>query len=311
MSQREWVEKDYYAVLGVQPNASHSDIRKAYRKLAQKYHPDTNQGNTSAEDRFKEISQAYDVLGDEKKRKEYDQMREMLKSGFGRFTSGSQDVRFEDLSDLFSRDRSSSGFEDILSGLFSRTGRRQGMRGMDLEGEQVISFDDAIKGKEISLAVNDPTSGPRTVNIRIPSGITDKARIRIPGKGARGQSGGPPGDLYVRVNVEKHPIFGRKGARDLTLTLPITFPEAALGSEIEVPTLNGEVKLKVPAGTPSGKTFRVRGKGADVKGTKGDLLVKVDVAVPARLSKESKALLERFAEIEKESPRERLKRGGS
>lgn len=310
MSQREWVEKDFYAVLGVQPGATHSEIRKAYRKLAQKYHPDTNQGNTSAEDRFKEVSQAYDVLGDQKKRKEYDQMREMLKSGFGRFTSGADDVHFEDLSDLFSRDRSSSGFEDILSGLFGRTGRRQAMRGMDLEGEATISFDDAINGKEISLSVIDPTSDPRTVNIRIPPGVTDGARIRIPGKGSRGQGGAPPGDLFVRVHVEKHPIFGRSGARDLTLTLPITFPEAALGSEVEVPTLNGEVKLKVPPGTPSGKTFRVRGKGAEVKGTKGDLLVKVDVAVPSRLSKESRELLEKFAKSEKESPREGLKRGG-
>ena len=307
MSQREWVEKDYYAVLGVPAGASQSDIRKAYRKLAQKYHPDANRGDASAEERFKEVSQAYDVLGNTKKRKEYDQMREMLRSGFGRFTSGTQDVRFEDLGDLFGGGRASGGIEDLLSNFFTRGSGRAAMRGMDLEGEASISFEDALVGKEISLSLNDPSVGPRNVRIRIPPGVTDGSRIRIRGKGSPGQGGGPAGDLFVRVRVGKHPIFGRKGQSDLTLALPITFAEAALGGEVEAPTLNGSVTLKIPPGTPSGKTFRVRGQGAEVKGTKGDLLVTVEVAVPTRLSKESRELLEKFAKTQNESPREHLK----
>lgn len=302
MSQREWIEKDYYAALGVSPDASQSDIRKAYRKLAQRYHPDNNPGDQAAEDKFKEISQAYDVVGDPKKRKEYDQMRQMLRSGFGRFAGGGSEVRFEDLSDLFGGGRGFGGIDDILSGFFGGTTRAAGRRGSDLETEITIPFDEALEGVTTSLQVGD-----RRIKARIPPGVQHGARIRLAGKGAPGQ-GGPAGDLYIKVNVGPHPIFGRRG-KDLTIDLPVTFAEAALGTEVEVPTLNGRVRVKIPPGTQSGKVLRVRGKGASGPNFRSDLLVTVQVAVPTRLTREQKQLLEQLAATEA-SPREHLKGKG-
>ncbi|MGH9195782.1 MAG: DnaJ C-terminal domain-containing protein [Acidimicrobiia bacterium] len=317
MSQREWVEKDFYAVLGVEKKASPSDIKKAYRKLAQKYHPDANSGDSTAEEKFKEVSAAYDVLGDTEKRRKYDELREMFESGFSPFVGGSgggwQRVRVDDFADLFGgagrTGGGRSGAGDIFESLFgfgSGRTRTRSFRGSDLETEVSLTFDEAIEGVTKSLNVTDPEVGlTRTVKARIPAGVNNGARIRLPGKGG-GAPGGEPGDLFVKVSVRPHKIFGRKG-RDLTLSLPITFPEAALGAEIEIPTLNErDVKLKIPAGTSSGKTFRVRGKGPIVNGTKGDILVTVRVAVPHRLSKEGKALVQRFAETVNESPRQSL-----
>lgn len=292
MSQREWIDKDYYAVLGVNKNASASEIKKAYRKLAQKNHPDNNPGDKVAEDRFKEASQAHEILSDPGKRKEYDQLRAAMASGI--FPGGGirgQGFRDEniDISDLFG---------DIFGG-FSR----RSQRGQDLETEVTLSFEDALQGATLPLSLRDQ-DGARTVNARIPAGVKDASRIRLKGKGGRAPGGGPPGDLYVRVKVRPHPVFGRKGP-DITVKLPITFPEAALGAEVEVPTLNGKpVRLKVPGGTPSGKTFRIRGKGPVVNGAASDLLVTVNVAVPSRISKKGKELLERFAEIEDLSPKD-------
>lgn len=311
MSQREWAEKDYYAVLGVKPDTSAADIKKAYRKLAQLNHPDTNRGDPKAEDRFKEISQAYDVLSDAKKRKQYDQLREMLQSGFvgfGSFPRGSRRIRVEDfgdLGDLFSRSGYAGGFDDLFGGLFGQ-GRTGTPKGADLEAQTTVSFEQAVMGDTVTLNHHDPASGPRTLKVRVPSGVNDADRIRLAGKGSPGPGGGPPGDLYVRVSVRPHRFFGRRG-RNLILTLPITFVEAALGAEVEVPTLNeSRVKLKIPPGTPSGKTFRIRGRGGLGDDDARDLLVTVEVAVPSKLSKESKDLLTRFAELERESPRGHL-----
>jgi molecular chaperone DnaJ len=316
MSQREWVEKDYYEILGVRKDSSDSEIKKSYRRLAQKYHPDANPGDKGAEEKFKEISQAYDVLSDARKRAEYDQMRDMLRSGFGRFSSGpggGYEVRFEDLGDLFGQGGRGAGggfaggFGDILGNLFGAGRARPAAGGADLETEATITFEDAIEGTTISLQIADPSGGKlRTVKARIPPGVAEGQKIRIPGKGGPGHLG-PPGDLFVRVMVSPHLIFGRRG-RDLTVEVPVTFPEAALGAEIQVPTFNGgPVKLKIPAGTQSGKTFRVRGKGVEANGAKGDLLATVKVAVPSKLSKESKELLHKLAEIETASPREHLR----
>lgn len=288
MSQREWVEKDYYATLGVAQNASATEIKKAYRKLAQKYHPDTNPGNASAEARFKEISQAHDVIGDPKKRAEYDQLRTMM-SGGPRFSgfSGGQRINVEDL------------FGNLFGGDFGRT-----VRGPDLETEVSLSFLDSMSGPTVSLQVGD-----RVVKTRLPQGVKDGGRIRLTGKGADAGPGTQRGDLYVRVRVQPHKFFGRKD-NDVTVKVPVLFTEVALGAEVQVPTLNGKpVTLKVPAGTPSGKTFRVRGKGPELSGRRTDLLVTVEVAVPSKLTKQQRKLVEQLAELDTASPREGLDAG--
>ena len=373
--RREWFEKDYYEVLGVPKNASAAEIKKAYRKLAQKHHPDANAGDPKAEERFKEVSAAYDVLGDEEKRAAYDRVREMGAGGFGAGfpgtggtgSGGPGGFRYEtvdvgDLSDLF------GGMFGGSRGRARRPQARQ-RRGADLETEVRLSFDDAMAGVTIPVTLDGPAvcttchgsgaapgtqpvicgtcggsgqvavnqgffqmeqtcptcsgtgrtietpcptchgSGAvrrsRTVKVKVPAGVKDGARIRVAGRGEPGGPGGQPGDLYVRVRVGEHSVFGRKGD-NLTVDLPVSYPEAALGANVKVPTLNGPVTLKVPAGTPSGKTFRVKGKGAPKRGGHGDLLVTVNVDVPKKLSKREKELLGELRDAETESPRAEL-----
>lgn len=291
MNQKEWVEKDYYAVLGVGKGASQAEIKKAYRKLAQKHHPDANAGDAKSEEKFKEISGAYDVLSDSKKKADYDQFREMYRVGSPRFTGfrgGPQHVRVDDISDIFG-----PNVDDIFS-LFGS--RHQPTRGADLETEATISFEDAINGATVALQVAEPQVAPRTIRVRIPEGVSDGARIRLAGKG--GAAGGGRGDLYIKVKVAPHKFFGRYG-RDLTISVPVTFAEAALGGEVGVPTLNqGSVKLKIPAGTSSGRIFRIRGKGPSIKGAKADILATVQVVVPSKLTKAQKDLIEKLAELD-------------
>jgi molecular chaperone DnaJ len=284
--RKEWLETDYYAVLGVDSGASAKEIKQAYRKLAQKYHPDTNAGDTAAETRFKEVNEAYEVIGDAETRKEYDHAREM-----GYFVGGpggaQQYVRVED---LMGGGRGSPF--DLLGGfgdLFGRTGGVRARNGDDLSAEMHLSFHDAIAGPTRQITVNG-----QTIKVKIPKGVADGARIRVKGRGGPGRNGGAPGDLYVTVRVASHPIFGRRG-KHLTLEVPITFVEAALGADIDVPTLEGKVRLRVPAGTQSGKTLRVRNHGVeDTKGKRGDLLVTVNVVVPEKLTDEGKDLLQRY-----------------
>lgn len=318
MSQKDWIEHDYYAELGIANTASPSEIKKAYRKLAQKHHPDANQGDPKAEERFKKISQAYDVLSDSKTKDEYDRIRQMVAAGGFRGGrgdpqgfrggGGGQRVRV-DFGDMFS----GGVFDDLFGGGFGGGGGGGGFRvpqkGADLETEATLNFEEALEGAQLDLVVNE-FGGPKRVKARIPAGVADGSRIRLPGKGEIGTGGGPYGDLYVRVKVSPHKLFGRKN-KDVTLTLPISFVEAALGAQVDVPTLNGSpVKLKIPAGTSSGKTFRVRGKGGSAETNKGDLLVTVQVAVPTKLSSEAKALVEQLREVMNESPREALESEG-
>lgn len=284
--RREWLETDFYAVLGVKSDASAKEIKQAYRKLAQQYHPDKNAGDASAETRFKQVNEAYDVLGDAERRKEYDHTREM-----GYFVGGpggaQQYVRVED---LFGGRAGSSPF-DLFGGIGDLFGRQSSRPrgGEDLTAEMHLSFHDAVSGTTKKLNVNG-----QTVTVKIPKGVNDGARIRVKGRGAPGRNGGPAGDLYVTVKVAEHPIYGRNG-KNLTIDVPITFIEAALGAEIDVPTLEGKVRLKIPAGTQTGRTFRVRGHGVeDAKGGKGDLLVTVSVTVPEQLTEESRELLRQF-----------------
>jgi molecular chaperone DnaJ len=362
MSTKDYVEKDYYKVLGVAKDATTADIKKAYRKLARQYHPDANKGDVAAEEKFKEISEAYDVLSDDKRRKEYDEARSLF--GGGLRGAGAGGFPF-DLGDLLGNQGGGGGLGDILGGIFNR-GRTQapptpgtGRRGQDIETEAAISFMQSIEGVTIplrmtseqpcrscsgtgakagttprvcpecsgtgqisrnqggfafsepcrackgrGLVVDDPcptchgsgrAASTRTLQARIPSGVRDGMRIRLKGKGAPGERGGPAGDLYVVVHVKPHPIFGRDGD-NLTVTVPVTFPEAVLGAEIKVPVLGGmPVTVKLPAGSANGRTLRVRGKGAPVRdGGRGDLLVTFEVAVPVNLSDDAKAALENF-----------------
>ena len=383
--RREWFEKDYYQVLGVPKNASAAEIKKAYRKLAQEFHPDRNGGNKAAEDRFKEISAAYDVVGDEEKRKQYDEVREMASAGYGTGgypgggfpggPGGGQRVRFQDV----------GGFDvgdlgDLFGGLFGgagrggadrgrATGRATAARGNDLETDVTISFEEAMTGTTVPVRITGPAAcetcggsgaapgtspvtcpqcggtgqiavnqGPfqmaqmcprcsgsgriietpcptcagtgtqrrtRSFQVKIPAGVADGARIKLAGRGEPGRNGAPAGDLYVRVHVKPHAFFGRKG-HALLLELPVTYPEAALGANVEVPTLNGPVTMKIPSGTPNGKTFRLKGKGVPKRSGHGDLLVTANVEVPKKVSRPEKELLKQLQDQEKESPRRHL-----
>jgi molecular chaperone DnaJ len=369
LSTKDYLEKDYYKTLAVAKGASADEIKKSYRKLARKYHPDANEGNPKAEERFKEVSEAYSVLSDEKRRKEYDEARSLFGSGGPRMpgSSGTGNYGGFDLGDLFGGTAGSAGgrLGDLLGGVFGRGGggsttqQARPRRGADVETETTLQFGDAIEGSTVSLrltgegpckvcmgtgakagtvprvcptcegsgqgsrnlgsfafsepcktcrgrglVVDDPCAtcsgsgramSTRTIQARIPAGVADGQRIKIAGKGAPGERGGPAGDLYVRVHVEPHKVFGRSG-HNLTVTVPLTFAEAALGAEIKVPSHHGmPVSLRIPAGTPSGRTFRVRGKGVRRRdGTSGDLLVTVNVQVPADLNDKARSALETY-----------------
>lgn len=373
MSTKDWLEKDYYKVLGVSSDAKPEEIKKAFRKLARKYHPDQNKQNPDAEEKFKEISEAHAVLSDDEKRGEYDEARRLFGGGGGfRFPRGGQSHGNPE--DIFSSfNTGDSGMGDILGNLFggnAQTGRRRESRGprrgADVEGEVTIDFVDALAGATVSLqttsdvpcstcrgtgarpgtqptvcracqgsgmqvstsggmfSVSEPCRECRgrgviitdpcpscagsgraqsrhTMQVRIPAGVTDGQRIRIKGKGGAGENSGAPGDLYVLVHVRPHRLFGRKG-NNLTLTVPVTYTEAALGAEVSVPTLNGgPVKLRIPAGTPNGRTFRVKERGVKTRTAAGDLMVTIDVQVPKELSAEAQAALREFAQASGET----------
>lgn len=365
--QREWFEKNYYETLGVSESASDKDIKKAYRKLASENHPDKNPGNAAAEERFKEVSAAYDVLGDVEKRKEYDEVRAMgpmggMGGGPGGFTFNVDDMG------------GAGGLGDILNNMFGRGGRGGGgrggsaagvgpRRGADIQAQLTVDFADAVTGLETSLfltadaqcstcsgsgakpgtspkvctncggrGVVDDNQGffamsspchvcqgngvviehpcptcrgsgiekrPREVKTRIPAGVKDGQTIKLKGRGAPGRNGGPNGDLLVELKVMPDPRFGRSGD-NLTVTVPISFAEAALGADIEVPTLDGStVTLRIKPGTASGSRHRVRGKGIERSGrggtTSGDLIVTVEVQVPTRLNDAERAAVEALA----------------
>ena len=308
-AQREWFEKDYYAVLGVSKSATDKEITKTYRKLARKYHPDANPNNAAAENKFKEISAAYDVLGDEKRRKEYDEVRRAGPSAFGMHGGGAGQSGFNGGQPF---DMGGADISALISQMFGgRGGRsRNGVdprRGVDLEATLDLSFVDAVYGMTTSLRLStDGEKSPREVNVRIPAGVDNGQRIRIKGRGEPGRSGGPAGDLFITCNVANHHLFGREG-KNLTLQLPITFTEAALGANIDVPTLDGStVTLRVKPGTQSGSRHRVKGKGISSAGIDGDLIVTVEIVVPKDLTNKQQKLIEQLAEISDESPRNHL-----
>ena len=282
MAAKDLYEKDFYSILGVPKDADAATIKKTYRNLARELHPDKTRGDKKLEDRFKEVSEAYDILGDEKKRAEYDEARSLYESGA--FRQGGFQGFSGDFGDLFGNGG------DIFSSLFG--GRRAPRKGQDLQTETTISFKESIFGKEVSLKLSAQGNAPSTITTRIPAGVNDGAKIRIKGRGGPGEAG--PGDLYIIVHVIPHPIFGRKG-ENLTITLPITFAEAALGADVAVPTIDGdEVTLRIAPGSQNGKTLRIKGRGVKKGINVGDLLVTLDVKVPQRIDGEAKRALEEF-----------------
>ncbi len=351
-----------YETLGVPKKASADEIKKAYRKLAREYHPDRNPGDKAAEERFKEVQSAYDVLSDPEKRKQYDTFGSV--NGRGPAGGGPTNANF-DFGDL----------GDFLGGIFNRGGAQQqrprGMRGADIEADVRLSFEDSLKGVETRIPVEvetacsecagtgakpgtSPTICPecngrgvlaesqglfalsqpcprcrgngtviedpcprchgsgrerrtKRYTVKIPAGVKDGTRIRLKGKGEPGSGGGPPGDLYVVTRVEPSPLYERRGD-DLVVNVPVTYAEAALGASVEVPTPEGAVSLKVPAGSEDGKLLRIRGRGAPkLKGSgRGDLLARVRVTVPKKLSKKERELLEELQKVSGENPREGL-----
>ena len=388
MSTKDYLEKDYYKILGVSKDAKPEYINKAFRKIARENHPDQHPGDAKAEKKFKEASEANSVLSDPKKRKEYDEARSFLGGGGFRFPRGGGapgGAGGPSVEDLFRNAQADGGLGDIFGNLFGqaggtqrRSGGRMQRRGADVEGEVSIGFSEAFDGTTVSmqmvseaaceacrgtgakagtvpevcltcqgsgmiastsggvfslnetcpdckgrgLVVKDPCAvctgsgrakSTRSMQVRIPAGVTDGQRIRIKGKVSPGENGGEAGDLYVLVHVRPHRIFGRKDD-NLTLTAPVSFTEAALGAEIEVPTLSGaRVKLRIPAGTPNGRTFRVRGKGVQRKnGSSGDLLVTVEVQVPEQLDEAAaKALKDYASAVGAANPRAGLFGNGS
>jgi len=314
MASQDWLEKDFYAALGVTKDVSDAELKRVYRKLARQYHPDSNAGDAAAEARFKEISEAYSVLSDPEQRREYDQLR-ALGAGGARFTApGGQAGSFDDLlGDLFANRggyASSGDYDDLLSGLFGPGGfgtstraRRGPQRGRDVHASTTLDFATAVNGDTIRLQGRDG----KQVNVKIPAGVADGQKIKLRGKGEPSPNGGEPGDLVLEVSVRPHPVFTREGL-NLRVVLPVTFVEAALGATVEVPTLGGErVRVKVPAGTPSGRVLRVKGKGVPSPKGQGDLLVEVQVAVPSHLDAAAREALEAFAAaMPQEDPREDL-----
>lgn len=296
--RKEWLEKDYYAVLGVSKDASQADIKKAFRSLARESHPDNNPGNTASEARFKEINEAYETLRNEETRKEYDHARQLgyfVGDGDG---GGARRVRVEDIfgsssgaQDLF------GGFQDLFSG-----GRQAQRKGADVTGTVSLSFHEALAG-----VTREVTVGGQRVKVKIPKGIATGTKVRVKGKGGAGSNGGAPGDLYVEVIVGTHPIFGRSGKRDLTVEVPITYTEATLGATIEVPTLGEPTKIKVPQGTQPGTTLKLTGKGVETTRGTGDLLVSFTVVTNPNPGQEERKLLEELRAAEAGwNPRARL-----
>ena len=315
MASQDWFDKDFYKILGVSKDVSDADLKKTYRKLARQFHPDSNPGDAAAEARFKEISEANSVLSDPEQRREYDQVRAM---GSGaRFSAGGRPGQPGGFEDVFggmfgnatpgARQRN-AGFEDIFSGMFGQSSGGFGgfggpSKGRDLATGVTLDFLTAIQGDTVKLE----QSNGRTITVKIPQGVSDGQKIKLKGKGEPSQDGGQPGDLVLTVTVRKHPVFERDGL-NLRVDVPVTFVEATLGATIEVPTLGGEpVKLRVAAGTPSGRVLRVKGRGVTAPKGVGDLLATVQVSVPSHLPPDAQASLEAFAKaMPNENPRDDL-----
>jgi molecular chaperone DnaJ len=289
MAAKDLYEKDFYKVLGVDKKASADEIKKKYRSLARDLHPDKNQGNVALEEKFKAVSEAYDILSDSKKRAEYDEARAMFERGGFRAPTGGGQYQGGDFSDIFG----GGNPQDIFANLFGGGGRRGPRKGSDLQTESTITFKESVFGTTLDLKLNTDGNGPQNISARVPAGVNDGAKIRVKGKGAPGEGGA--GDLFIQLHVKPHPIFSRKGEH-LTLTLPVTFPEAALGADLKVPTLAGDdVTVRLAPGTPTGRVLRVKGRGIKKGSITGDLLITIEVQVPRRAEGKAEEAIKAFA----------------
>jgi curved DNA-binding protein len=321
--------KDYYKILGVSKNVSQDEIKKAFRKLARKYHPDANPNNPEAEEKFKGIGEAYEVLGDPQKRSKYDQLganwKQYSRAGAGwpggggktyTYDFGGRGFSFDDLGSGFSdffemffgrgADERFSGFGRSDSSQYGRSTRTNIQKGQDMQSELSITLREAYTGTQRSLRLQKE-GRTRAVNVKIPKGIKDGGKIRLAGEGAGSPNGGPAGDLYLLVNIAGHNFFIRK-EDDLYCEVPVTIKEAYYGSKIDVPTFDGKVMVKVPPKTQGGKTLRLKGKGMPKlrKGGYGDLYLKIRLVLPEKLGSEQKKNFDKFAESLDENPRDNI-----
>ena len=290
MAAKDLYEKDFYAILGVDKKAGADEIKKKYRSLARELHPDKTKGDDALEEKFKAVSEAYDILSDSKKRAEYDEARSLFERGGFRGPMGGQGGG-GDFSDLFG----GGSPNDIFANLFGGGGVRRGPRkGQDLQTESTITFKEAIIGTTLGLKLPGDDGKTQTITARVPAGVNDGAKIRVKGKGAPGEAG--PGDLFILLHVKAHPIFSRKG-ENILLTLPVTFVEATLGADIKMPTLDGdEVTVRLAPGTPNGRTLRVKGRGIKKGSVTGDLLATIEVQVPQKIEGDASEALKKFAD---------------
>jgi len=295
MAAKDLYEKDFYKILGIDKKATPDEIKKKYRSLARELHPDKTKGDAALEEKFKAVSEAYDILSDGKKRAEYDQARDMFERGGMRAPQGGQNFQGGDYSDIFG----GGNPQDIFANLFGGGGRRGPRKGQDLQTEATISFKEAAFGTTLELRLSADGGPSQTISARVPAGVNDGAKIRVKGKGSRGEAG--PGDLFILLHVKPHAIFSRKG-ENIALTVPVTFTEATLGGDIKVPTLTGdEVTLRIAPGTSNGRVLRVKGRGITKGATVGDLLVTIEVQVPQRVEGEALEALKKYAEATSEN----------
>ena len=289
MAAKDLYEKDFYKVLGVDKKAAADEIKKKYRALARDLHPDKTKGDAAKEEKFKAVSEAYEILSDAKKRAEYDEARSLFERGGFRAPQGGG-FQGGDFHDVFG----GGNPQDIFANLFGNAARRGPRKGQDLQTEATITFRESVFGTTLDLRLATDRGQAQNISARVPTGVSDGAKIRVKGKGAQGEAG--PGDLFIQLHVKPHPIFSRKG-ENLTITLPVTFAEAALGADIKVPTMAGDdVTVRIAPGTPNGRTLRVKGRGITKGSTTGDLLVTVEVQVPQRVDGRALEALKTFAE---------------
>jgi molecular chaperone DnaJ len=317
----EWFEKDYYAILGVPIDATDKDITKAYRVLAKKYHPDANAADKEAHEKFSEATNAYDILSDKNERKEYDQVRAMMEQnfqgnspgggygynppgGFGQPSDGQMSDLNDMLSGLFSRMRkpSEQGYDPNMAGSSAQSGDpRTQQHSLDLETESTITFYQALEGTTVPIVFSDGGHQQKEIKVKVPAGVNDGQKIKVSGRGKPSPKG-KPGNLFVTIRVTEHPWFGRKG-RTLMVKVPISFAESVVGTNVKVPTLDAPVTLKVPPNTKSGTTLRVKGKGCEIGGQKGDMLVTFEVQMPESVSEEEVKVYKQLVAMQSKNPR--------